>query len=62
MERSISLHVDVIRAIHRAMPTSARQAMARLIDYLSRIKKAASREAALALFNQKYISRRRPVR
>jgi DNA-binding FadR family transcriptional regulator len=35
MDRSISLHVRVIRAIHQGKPEEAALAMAALIDYLS---------------------------
>lgn len=35
MDRSIALHVSVIRAIHQANVEEARKAMAALIDYLS---------------------------
>ncbi|MDL2398629.1 GntR family transcriptional regulator [Rhizobium mayense] len=35
MDRSIALHVRVIRAIHQGSPDNARKAMATLIDYLS---------------------------
>lgn len=35
MDRSISLHVAVIRAIHQGRAEEARKAMAALIDYLS---------------------------
>ena len=35
MDRAISLHVAVIRAIHQGRPGEARTAMAALIDYLS---------------------------
>ncbi len=35
MQRSIALHVDVMRAIHDGDPDKARQAMGALIDYLA---------------------------
>jgi DNA-binding FadR family transcriptional regulator len=35
MDRAISLHVAVIRAIHQGRPDEARTTMAVLIDYLS---------------------------
>ncbi|MFS2174751.1 GntR family transcriptional regulator [Rhizobium pisi] len=37
MDRSISLHVAVIRAIHAGKPDEARAAMTALIDYLAHI-------------------------